>query len=159
MRRRRSPRSVRTPAAGSPRRTRATSHRPGVRLPMPADRHRARSRVRAVVVLVTTLATVVLGACSGSSTHAKGGPGHALRIATYVALGDSYTAAPFVPTTDLARGCLRSDHNYPALLARSLGAKLRDASCSGATTADARGRQVLGYGDLRSRMRPQIDSV
>ena len=35
----------------------------------------------------------------------------------YVALGDSYTAGPLIPTTDLAGGCARSDHNYPTLVA------------------------------------------
>jgi hypothetical protein len=55
----------------------------------------------------------------------------------YVALGDSYTAGPVIPVqqTDPA-GCLRSDHNYPHLVAAGLGVHLRDASCSGATTAD-----------------------
>ena len=34
-------------------------------------------------------------------------------IGRYVALGDSYSAGPLIPTTDLAGGCARSDHNYP----------------------------------------------
>ena len=55
----------------------------------------------------------------------------------YVALGDSYTAGPFIPTTDLAGGCLRSDHDYPSLLAARLhGSRLVDVSCSGARTRD-----------------------
>jgi lysophospholipase L1-like esterase len=54
----------------------------------------------------------------------------------YVALGDSYTAGPIIPTQQTnPTGCLRSDHNYPHLVAMSLnGALLRDVSCSGATT-------------------------
>ena len=59
----------------------------------------------------------------------------------YVALGDSYTAGPLVPTTDLADGCLRSDHNYPSLLAARLDLDLEDVSCSGATTRDLVRRQ------------------
>jgi lysophospholipase L1-like esterase len=54
----------------------------------------------------------------------------------YVALGDSYTAGPLIPTqlSDPA-GCLRSDHNYPHLAAPSLAtARFRDVSCSGART-------------------------
>lgn len=56
----------------------------------------------------------------------------------YVALGDSFTAGPLIPRQ---RGkpfaCLRSDHNYPSLVARSLRAgTFVDASCSAATTAD-----------------------
>jgi lysophospholipase L1-like esterase len=55
----------------------------------------------------------------------------------YVALGDSYSAAPGVPVTDLAGGCLRSSHDYPHLLAAAVPAlRLTDVTCSGATTAD-----------------------
>jgi lysophospholipase L1-like esterase len=56
----------------------------------------------------------------------------------YVALGDSYTAGPVIPTQQTnPAGCLRSDHNYPHLVAMSLnGALLRDVSCSGAITDD-----------------------
>ena len=32
-------------------------------------------------------------------------------------MGDSFTAAPFVPLTDVAYGCYRSSNNYPSLLA------------------------------------------
>jgi lysophospholipase L1-like esterase len=56
----------------------------------------------------------------------------------YVALGDSYTAGPLIPTqrTDYP-GCLRSTQNYPALVAPSVGVPVfRDASCSGAQTED-----------------------
>ncbi|MGA9748480.1 MAG: SGNH/GDSL hydrolase family protein, partial [Nocardioides sp.] len=59
----------------------------------------------------------------------------------YVALGDSFTAAPLVPVTDLAEGCLRSTGNYPSLLASSLDLELTDVSCSGATTRDLVRRQ------------------
>ncbi|CAN5245057.1 SGNH/GDSL hydrolase family protein [soil metagenome] len=59
----------------------------------------------------------------------------------YVALGDSFTAGPLVPTTDLANGCLRSDGNYPALLADGHDLDLTDVSCSGATTQDLLRRQ------------------
>lgn len=52
----------------------------------------------------------------------------------YAALGDSYTAAPYVISTDLAGGCLRSEHNYPTLLADALGADLTDVSCGSATS-------------------------
>ena len=54
---------------------------------------------------------------------------------TYVALGDSYSAGPFIPTTDLSTGCLRSDHNYPSLVAEALEIeRFVDVTCSGATT-------------------------
>jgi lysophospholipase L1-like esterase len=56
----------------------------------------------------------------------------------YVALGDSFTAGPLIPRyhgTPFA--CLRSDHNYPSLVARALRAgEFVDVSCSAATTAE-----------------------
>lgn len=54
----------------------------------------------------------------------------------YVALGDSAAAAPGVPRQVDLR-CLRSDHNYPALVAARLRPVVfSDRTCSGATTAD-----------------------
>ena len=59
-------------------------------------------------------------------------------VATYVALGDSYTAGPLIrwmrsdPPT-----CLRSTRNYPAVLAQWLEVEdLVDVSCSGADTGN-----------------------
>jgi lysophospholipase L1-like esterase len=54
----------------------------------------------------------------------------------YVALGDSYTAAAGVPdVVGQPSWCLRSDHNYPSIVAASTGVtQFRDRSCSGATT-------------------------
>jgi lysophospholipase L1-like esterase len=87
---------------------------------------------------------LALSACTvehdapGSAGRSRPAP----RFSSYVALGDSYTAGPLVPTTDLANGCLRSDHNYPSLLAKRLGVPhFTDVSCSGATTADITHRQ------------------
>lgn len=77
----------------------------------------------------------------------------------YVALGDSYTAAPLVPPTDLSTTCLRSQVNYPALVAEALpGTRLTDVSCSGATTADVTRPQVGQLGQT-GRVPPQIDAV
>jgi len=62
-----------------------------------------------------------------------------------VALGDSYTAAPLVPTTDINNGCLRSTGNYPALVAAALpGTRLVDVSCSGADSSSMVGVQETG---------------
>lgn len=64
---------------------------------------------------------------------------------SYVALGDSYTAAPLV--APLAPGsppdCLRSAHNYPHLTAAARGYSLTDRSCSSATTANLSTPQSL----------------
>jgi lysophospholipase L1-like esterase len=73
----------------------------------------------------------------------------------YVALGDSYTAAPLVPTTDTSDTCLRSTGNYPHLIAAQLSGRLDDVSCSGADTTDVVGRQV-NHGQTKP---PQIDAV
>lgn len=75
---------------------------------------------------------------------------------SYVALGDSYTAAPFVPTTDTSNGCLRSDHNYPSLVAAALpGTQLDDVSCSGATSTS-----MIGVQEIDNQSEPaQFDAL
>ncbi len=66
----------------------------------------------------------------------------------YVALGDSYTAAPLVlDVTGAPLGCLRSDHNYPSLVAAALGiTSFRDVSCSAATTDHMTSAQPVALG-------------
>lgn len=59
-----------------------------------------------------------------------------VRDGTYVALGDSYTAAPLVRNAE-STGCLRSDDDYPQLVANALRPRsFIDASCYGASTFD-----------------------
>jgi lysophospholipase L1-like esterase len=94
---------------------------------------------------MAVLVTVTSG-CTGVSSGPEGGssesaPATRARTTTpfeeYVALGDSFTAAPYVPTTDLADGCLRSDGNYPSLVAKRLDiADFTDVSCSAARIRD-----------------------
>lgn len=60
----------------------------------------------------------------------------------YVALGDSFAAAPGVPTTSPADGCFRSDANYAHVLAETAGLALTDVTCSGATTDSVLADQV-----------------
>ncbi|GAA4011436.1 SGNH/GDSL hydrolase family protein [Allokutzneria multivorans] len=62
-------------------------------------------------------------------------PARAADELEYVALGDSAAAGPWIPT-QVDAPCKRSDHNYPAVAAKALGAKLIDVSCSGAITPD-----------------------
>ncbi|QIQ03198.1 SGNH/GDSL hydrolase family protein [Streptomyces liangshanensis] len=60
---------------------------------------------------------------------------HPARHLDYVALGDSLASGPGVPD-QVDANCLRSDHNYPSLIAKALrGTRLTDVSCSGASTA------------------------
>jgi len=55
----------------------------------------------------------------------------------YVALGDSFTAGPLIPTPVSPLGCLKSNRNYPTLVNATLGgATFTDISCSGAATRD-----------------------
>ncbi|MFJ8963630.1 SGNH/GDSL hydrolase family protein [Lentzea sp. NPDC102401] len=70
----------------------------------------------------------------------------------YVALGDSAAAGPLIPNQDPALWCLRSDHNYPQIVANLLGATLTDVTCSGAKTDDFAGRQ-FGF------VKPQYDAL
>ena len=108
-----------------------------------------RSRRRAGMLLAAAL---TLSGCTASGNDAR--PGEQRTTVTpsrssapsaagsrayahYVALGDSFSAGPLIPTTDLAGGCARSDHNYPSLVAQALGVQqFTDATCSGATTRD-----------------------
>ncbi|WP_246842917.1 SGNH/GDSL hydrolase family protein [Allokutzneria sp. NRRL B-24872] len=79
-------------------------------------------------------------------------PAQAREPLNYVALGDSAAAGPLIPNQDINLLCLRSNNNYPAIAAKSLGAKLTDVSCSGATTSDLTNRR---FGVLA----PQLDSL
>ncbi|MDF9715200.1 SGNH/GDSL hydrolase family protein [Nocardioides sp. ChNu-153] len=75
----------------------------------------------------------------------------------YVAMGDSYTAAPGVDPAQGDSGvCGRSQVNYPSLVAGAFGGStLVDVSCSGATTADLLGSQQLAG----QTFPPQVDAV
>ncbi|GAB2654576.1 SGNH/GDSL hydrolase family protein [Saccharopolyspora gloriosae] len=70
----------------------------------------------------------------------------------YVALGDSAAAGPLIPGPDPNLACLRSTRNYPRVTADALGARLTDATCSGAEIEDFTGRQ---HGFLP----PQFDAL
>ncbi len=90
-------------------------------------------------VLVGVLVPIGLGFLGVAPVDAASGG--------YVALGDSYTAGPLIPNQSLSPlGCLRSDHNYPHLVAAALGLALTDMSCSGATTADMTESQSTDLG-------------
>jgi lysophospholipase L1-like esterase len=75
----------------------------------------------------------------------------------YVAMGDSYTAAPLFPLAEQEQinGCLRSDQNYPALVADRLDVPLVDVSCSGASTTSMFAVQRF----IDNERPPQLDSL
>jgi lysophospholipase L1-like esterase len=106
----------------------------------------------ALVALVLTAACTSGAPAAGPVTKAPAPP-----TGRYVALGDSFSAGPLIPTTDLAGGCARSDRNYPTLVAKALKVKtFVDVTCSGATTKDLTGVQ-RPFGD--SRIPPQLRKV
>ncbi|MEV0401650.1 SGNH/GDSL hydrolase family protein [Actinoallomurus sp. NPDC050550] len=89
-------------------------------------------------------------------TLIMGGPARAA-ISRYVALGDSFTAGPLIPHRHGSPiACLRSDHNYPSLVARMLEpVAFTDVSCSAATTEDMTRAQSVLFGHNA----PQLDAV
>ena len=92
-------------------------------------------------------------ACSSDAPTVERQPGKQL----YVALGDSFTAAPYVPETDAANGCIRSSGNYPNLVIEARGdLQLIDVSCGGATSADMEAEQATSSGGTQP---PQFDSL
>jgi len=115
------------------------------------------------VTVVVTAVMVAVGAAVFAITVGPGStPAHAgsrpapartpeVVPGSYVALGDSYTSGPAIPTqlgpatTPTAPAtCLRSSENYPSLTARALGLQLVDVSCGGATTDDFDRSQASG---------------
>jgi lysophospholipase L1-like esterase len=97
---------------------------------------------RALLCFAAVLATLAALAASANA-------------ASYVALGDSYAAGPFIPNPVLPLGCLKSDHNYPHLSAPSIGT-LKDASCSGAKTDDMTNPQSV---EIDGPNPPQFNSL
>jgi lysophospholipase L1-like esterase len=82
------------------------------------------------------------------------GPAHAEEPLTYVALGDSYSAASGVLPVDLTAPlvCLQSTRNYPHVIAARTGARLDDVTCGGADTSHFTTAQYPG-------VPPQLDAV
>lgn len=101
---------------------------------------------------LATLALATAGVLFTVATPASA----AVPAGRFVALGDSYASAPLVPTqVDL--NCLRSNRNYPSLVATAAGSSsFADKTCSGATTDD-----ILsgGSGALGIKLPPQLSAV
>jgi lysophospholipase L1-like esterase len=93
---------------------------------------------------------------SGDASSVPSAPPTSLK---YVALGDSYVAAPLVPVTDVANGCFRSSSNYPSIVAKKLGAHLDDRSCGGARSADFTRSQYPDVPPQLTAIEPGVDLV
>ncbi|MCH1864933.1 SGNH/GDSL hydrolase family protein [Nocardioides sp. CFH 31398] len=122
--------------------------------------------------LLTLLAALLLTGCSQASddpsSAGPSGPSGSssspepprVEPLRYVALGDSYTAAPLVPRVDGASGpCVRSTANYPALVADALDAggtpvRLVDRSCVEADVGDLFAPQAVTGGEVPAQAAP-----
>ncbi len=111
-----------------------------------------RRAIRLREIACRVLSAVTLAACVVLLWPAAG---QAADPGPYVALGDSYTAGPLVPSPGGGPiACLRSTNNYPAVIGRVLPtARRRDVSCSGARTNEMTARQPF------SDNPPQFDAL
>ena len=95
---------------------------------------------RSCSLLAGALLLVLLTACTsaGLTVHPRVTRSAPAVTGAYVALGDSFTAAPLTGAQGGPAGCLRSVKDYPSLVAAALGASvsLTNVSCYGATTGD-----------------------
>lgn len=111
----------------------------------------ARPGRRVLAFLAAAAALVVPSLVGATQAHAAPSFSH------YVALGDSYTAGPFIPLPRFDPvGCGRSTNDYPALLADLLTIdSYTDVSCSGAQTSDMTQSQSVPLGSNK----PQFDAL
>lgn len=101
------------------------------------------------------LGSLLLGALT-VLVQAMPSPAVAPLSGPYVALGDSYAAGPVIPN-QVDATCLRSDHNYPSLVAAALHVStFRDVSCTGAATVDMTQSQ---HPTALTSVPPQLDAV
>jgi lysophospholipase L1-like esterase len=105
-----------------------------------------------LLVTAAAVAIAVIGVAVPTAAPAQE------QVSSYAALGDSFTAGPLIPNQlNDPIGCLRSDHNYPHLVAAALGvAEFRDASCAGAGTEDMTSAQNVNPGPDNP---PQLDRL
>ncbi|MGW6056709.1 SGNH/GDSL hydrolase family protein [Streptomyces sp. NPDC055189] len=108
-------------------------------------------------LLVTTLLCgTALTAPTATATAAAGEEDRL----QYVALGDSFAAAPLVRPVDPADPkCLRSLADYPHVAADALGADLTDVTCSGATADDFTTSQHAGTAPQYDALSAETDLV
>jgi lysophospholipase L1-like esterase len=104
--------------------------------------------MRKWTALAAVVPTVTLSSCGAADGDAAFGRQTHVSRGRYVALGDSFTAGPLVPRQHgHPAACLRSDRNYPSLIAHALRPEgFSDVSCTAATTVDMRRPQHFLFG-------------
>lgn len=102
---------------------------------------------RVLLALLTAVTSILFTAQAADAAAPTG---------RYVALGDSFTSGPLIPTqVDL--NCVRSNRNYPSLTATTVGSSaFADVSCGGATTNDILN---AGSGTLGIAVPAQLNAV
>lgn len=96
---------------------------------------------------------VLLAACEDEPDEDQIGKGD-----EYVAIGDSYTAAPSTGEPAAQNFCQQTVVNYPHQIADAIGLELQDHSCNGANTSNVVSPQTtVGTGELIQD--PQIDGI
>ncbi|MFI7386672.1 SGNH/GDSL hydrolase family protein [Streptomyces sp. NPDC049813] len=109
--------------------------------------------VRGSAVALALTATTVAATATGALAAADDTP-------SYVALGDSMASGPLIPDITGPVACGRSTHNYAHELASSLGASLRDVTCSGAKSQHMTEKQSLSLLDIpMGSAPPQFDAL
>jgi lysophospholipase L1-like esterase len=100
------------------------------------------------------LALAVLGAASAIAGAGTVQVAEATTPLSYVALGDSYSAASgvFPADPEAPPQCLRSTRNYPHVLAAQISAELTDVTCGAAETSHFFTAQYSGVA-------PQLDAI
>jgi hypothetical protein len=101
---------------------------------------------------LTGLLLVASGCGPGTPEAAKSGmPDQPTMYSHYVAMGDSYSAAPGVAPAP-PDPCMRSGSNYPSQIALRLDTRLEDRTCSAATIGHLSTPQAAGVA-------PQLDGL
>jgi hypothetical protein len=101
---------------------------------------------------LAALLVVASGCGPGTPAADKPGkPSHPATYTHYVAMGDSYSAAPGVPPAP-PNQCMRSRANYPSQVALRLDSRLDDRTCSAATIGHLSAPQAAGVA-------PQLDGL
>ncbi len=110
---------------------------------MPTPSHRPRRIHRLALAVVCAMFAVAVPAAQAAAAPLS-----------YVALGDSYSAASGVlpPDPTAPPECLRSTLNYPHVIASQIGAQLTDVTCGAAQTSNFFSSQYPGVA-------PQLDAV